>query len=121
MRGVREALEELPHALVHAGARGDAPAEFGQLLRGRQFAVDDQIRRLEEDRFTGEVLDAVAAVTQDPLFAVDEGDIADARPGVGKPVVERDVARLIPQRADVNGMLVLRADKNGKINRLSVG
>jgi hypothetical protein len=69
-------------------------AEMPPLLRVRQLAVDDQVGRLDEGRVLRQLLDRVAAVTEDAGVAVDEGDAAGARPGVAEAVVVRDVPRL---------------------------
>ena len=45
-----------------------------ELRLRRQLAVDQQVRDLEVGRLLGELLDRVAAVLEDALVAVDEGD-----------------------------------------------
>ena len=54
----------------------DLVAELVELLLGRQLAVDQEVRGLEERRVlaVGELLDVVAAVAEDAFVAVDEGD-----------------------------------------------
>jgi hypothetical protein len=68
-----------------------------------------------------EVLDRVAAVAQDALVAVDERDRRLARARVAVAVVERDVAGLRAELADVDGRLVLRTDHHGQFDGLPVG
>ena len=47
--------------------------EFGELRFGRQFAVQQQPRRLLECRMLGEIMDRIAAIAQLADAAVDEG------------------------------------------------
>jgi hypothetical protein len=61
---------------------------------GGQFAVDDQVGGLDEGAFFRQFRDVVAAVAQDALFAVDEGDGAFAGAGVAVAGVEGDAAGL---------------------------
>ena len=93
---------------------GDPLAEVEQLLVGGQFAVDQQPRDLEEGALGGELLDGVAAVAQDPLLAVDEGDGAGAGTRVGEARVEGDQARLLAELADVDRPLPFRALDDGQ-------
>ena len=53
-----------------------------KLRLGRQLAEQDQVRGLEKVAVLGQLLDRIAAVEQDALVAVDEGDPAPARGGV---------------------------------------
>src|SRR5205807_4901044 len=62
---------------------------------GRQLAVQQQVRRLQERASLGELLDRVAAVTQDALVAVDEADGAAARRRVQEARIVR-LEALIP-------------------------
>ncbi len=55
----------------------------------------------------GQLLDGNAAILQDALLAVDESDRRLGRARVAVAVVERDVAGLGPQLADVDRVLVL--------------
>ena len=79
------------------------------LVAGRQLAVDQQVRHLEEVRVLAELLDRVAAVAHDPGVAVDEGDRAPRHGRVREAVVQRGHAGVPEQVADVNPPLVLRA------------
>ena len=116
MRGVREPLEKVAHALVHGGARSNAAAELRKVFRGGQLAVDDEVGGLEKDGLVGQIFDAVTAVAKDALLAIDERDVAAAGTGVGKTVIVGDVTGLIAQRAHIDGMLVLRTDHDGQLD-----
>ena len=109
-----EAAERDAQAFVDLGVVEDAGLEGGQLGGRGQFAVDEEIRRLDEVGFLREFLDAVAAVTQDTLLAVDEGDLGLAGAGVGVAVVEGDVAGLVAQLADVDPALAFGTDDDGE-------
>jgi hypothetical protein len=52
--------------------------ELLELLGGGQLAVEQQVGHLEEGGLLRELLDGVAAVLEDALVAVDEGDGAAA-------------------------------------------
>ena len=112
MRRVRESLEEDAHAFVDRGTGGNAGAKFGELARVRQFAVNDQECGLQKDRFGRQILDAVAAMPQDPLLPVDESDAAAARPRVGIAIVISDEAGLVAERTHVHRLFLLRADNH---------
>jgi hypothetical protein len=80
VRGV--ALEELLHVLVDQRVTRDLAGEVGPLLLVRELPVDQQVGDLEERGALGQLFDRVAAVLEDPLVTVDEGDRAAAGAGV---------------------------------------
>jgi hypothetical protein len=88
---VVEAFQEaLPHVLVDEGVVGDLVAPGGELLRGGQLAVQEQIGHLEIGRLLGQLLNRVTPVAQDACLAVEVGDGALAgrrrhEPGVVEP------------------------------------
>ena len=65
-----------------------------QLLGVGQLAVDQQVAGLDEIAPLGEHFDRVAAIAQNALVAVEEGDGAGRRAGVDVALVEGDVAGL---------------------------
>ena len=75
MRVAAEAGEEAAHLLVDHRVMGDAMVEVGLLRRRRQLAVEQQVAGLQEVAVLGELLDRIAAIEQDALVAVDEGDL----------------------------------------------
>ena len=83
---------------------------------GRQLAVDDQVGRLDEGGVLGQLLDRIAAVAEDAGLAVDEGDGALAGAGVAVALVVGDVAGVGAQIADIDRLLALRADDDGKVD-----
>ena len=76
VRVVAEALHERLDVLVHERVVGDLVHPRVVLVLGGQLAVDEQVGHLEEVRLLRQLLDRVAAVLEDPLVAVDEGDRA---------------------------------------------
>ena len=120
MRRRREALEELLHVLVNEGVIREVFLELLQLRDVRQLAVDEQVADLHEARLCRDLLDRIAAVAEDPLLAVDEGDAALARAGVREPAVNRDRASRGTKLRDVDPDLVLRSNDEGQVVRLSV-
>src|SRR5204862_1462504 len=83
--------------------------------------VDEQVRRLEERRHVSldELLDRDPPVAQDPLFAVDEGDLGLAGPGVRVAVVEGHEPGLVAELRDVESELAFGAPYDGEF-RLGV-
>ena len=108
------------HGLVQQLVLGQEIRELPQLGVVRQLAHDDQVGNLDEGGLLSKLLDRDAAVAQDSLLAVNEGDLAFARAGVSVPVIEGDVSRLVAQRGNINRPLLLGAFDNGKFVGLSV-
>ena len=115
-----EAAEGDAQAFVDLRVVQDAGLEGRQLGGRGQFAVDQQVGRLDEVGLLGELFDAVAAVAQDALLAVDEGDLGFAGAGVGVAVVESDVAGVVTQLADVDPAFAFGADDDGEDDFLVV-
>ena len=98
VRVVLEPLHQLLDVLVKHGVERDLAGPGLLLLRGRQLAEEDQIRRLEEVALLRELFNRVAAIEQDSLVAVDVGDGAAAVRGVHE-------RRVIRHQAEVVGFL----------------
>ncbi len=116
----REGVEQRAHVLAQQRVQLDLPAEGGQLLGGGQLTVDEQVGRLDEVGVLCKLLDGVAAVAQDPLFAVDVGDGAAHRAGVDVAGVVGDQARLRSQLADVDTPFVLGSGQHLGLEGLAV-
>ncbi len=82
VRVVPEALHEGLQVLVHERVIGHVVRPGLVLRLVRQLAVHQQVGHLEVVRLLGELLDRVAAVLQDALVTVDEGDRRAAGGGV---------------------------------------
>ena len=94
-RGVDgEALEVVLERLVQRGVARQPLAEPVELGLVGQPAEDQEPGGLDEGGVLGELLDGDAAVAEDALLAVDEGDRARAGAGVAEAGVEGDQAGL---------------------------
>jgi len=71
-----ESLQKILGGLVQHGVVSDAAHPLFQLGLGGQLPEQNQVGHLEEGALPRQLLDRVAAVTQDALIAVDEGDRA---------------------------------------------
>ena len=109
MRVLRQRAVEALEVLVQHRVVGDRRGEGVELLLLGQLAAHQQVGDLEEGALRSQLLDRVAPVAQDALLAVDEGDRAPARAGVGVAGIEGDEARLVAQLRDVDGALTLGA------------
>ena len=98
---LREPVEEPGQRIGDALERRDLGPPARALGGSRQFAVQDQPGDVEIAMALGELLDGVAAVTEDALVAVDVGDPADA----GGRVLERRVVGGEPRVVGVRAHL----------------
>ena len=115
-----EAVENFEQPLVDGRVLADAVDEGVELRLVRPVAVDQQVGGFEEAAAFGQFFDGNAAVLEDALLGVDEGDGALARAGVAVAGVEGDVAGFGPQGGDVDGPLALGADDDGQVDALAV-
>ena len=72
---------------------GEIPA----VLRGGHGAVHQEVGDIHEADFMDQFLDAVAAVLEDALFAVNEGDVTGAGGCVDQARVQGDESRLLAE------------------------
>ena len=114
-----EAGEEAAHLLVDHRVIGHAMVEVGLLRRRRQLAVEQQVAGLEEVAVLGELLDRVAAIEQDALVAVDEGDLGLAGGGRGEARIVGEAPGVAVERADVDDVGAERALADGKVPALA--
>ena len=123
MRIARESVEEPAEVLVQHRVRADLVLEIVERVGRRQFAVDEQVRRLEERRLLGELLDRVPAVAQDAGVTVDVGDRRRARRRVGEAGVVGDQTGARQQLADVgsSGSLGRHAGGLGTVSPFPTG
>ena len=120
-RGVgRDVLELVLHPLVQQLVGGQQVAEPGQLLPLRLPPENQHPRHLDEAGLGGELLDGDAAIAEDALLAVDEGDGAAADARVAQGRVVGDQAGLIAQLGDVDGPLALGPHQDGQLDLLIV-
>jgi hypothetical protein len=69
------AAEEVDQLLMHHGVAGDGVIELRHLLGGRQFPIQQQVAAFQKGRMFGQVADGIAAILQDALVTIDEGDV----------------------------------------------
>lgn len=74
MRIRRKSFEMVAHVFMKILILDEHVGELSKLLAIWQVSVDEEIRRLNERGTFGQFLDWNAAIAQDPLLAVDEGD-----------------------------------------------
>ena len=78
MRIRREALEVVLHVFVQILVLGEQIGELPQLGAVGQLPMNEKISRFDEGGVLGEFFDGNAPVTENALFAVDEGNRAGA-------------------------------------------
>ena len=99
---------------MQQGVHADVPAELLELLGRGQFAVDQQVGGFGEVAALGDHFHRIAAVAEDALFAVQEGDGAAGGTGVGVAFVQGDVAGGAEQLADIQGPIAFGALHKGQ-------
>jgi len=112
MRVAREAAEELAHFFVQHRVAENCAAERVELFLRGQFAVDQEVGNFEEIAVSRQVLDVIAAITQDAAVAVEERHAAHGRAGVRVALVEGDAARHRQQLGDIDAAFLLAADED---------
>jgi hypothetical protein len=68
----------------------------------RKLAINQQVADLRKRGVFGELFDGIAAIPENPLFAVDERDGALARTGVSESRIESNDAGLRTQAGDID-------------------
>ena len=101
----REPLEMMFHPLVQILVLRQQVREPRLLRPLRQLPVNQQIRRLHERGLHRQLLNRDAAIPQNPLLSVNKSHRAAARTGVRVAVIQRDVARHVPQRRNIHRLL----------------
>ena len=120
VRVTGEGAVEVLEVFGHQRLRGDAGLEGRELRRRGELPVEQEVRDLDEGRLLRELLDGVAAVAQDALLAVEEGDRAGGGGGVQEAGVERHEAGAGPQLRDVDPALLLRSHGERELQGLAV-
>ncbi len=85
MRVARKPVVELSHVLMEKSVLLDRLPKGLQLFAGRQLAVNQQIRRFNEVAVLSQDIDRISAVPQNPLVAIEVGDLAIVEPVLAKP------------------------------------
>src|SRR5262249_41023439 len=120
VRALRHEVEEAPEVLVQHRVPRDLARVARQALARRQLAVEQQPRDLEEGALLRQLLDRIAAVSKDALFAADEADRRAARARVAVARVGGDQPGVLAQARDVDRALALAALDHGQRVALAV-
>ena len=89
----RNLLELVPSTFVQQRMGGQQLAEVSQLVGGRHAAENQQPSHTHKTGYLRELLDRNSPITQDPLLAINERDLAFANARASQRRIERDVAR----------------------------
>jgi len=95
---------------------GQKPAKGRTFFEGGQFAEDQQHGRFNECAFFRQLFDGDAAVAQDALFAVHEGDGRLAGAGIAVAGIESQQPGVLFQGGDVDADFAFAADQHGQFD-----
>src|SRR5689334_21556270 len=87
---------------MHHGVDGDEVLEVLVLRFRRQLAVEQEVAGFQERAAFGKLVDRIAAIEQDALVAIDEGDLRLAAGGRGEAGVVGEAPGLLVERVDVD-------------------
>ncbi len=102
MRVAAEAGVEPRHLLMHHRVPDDARVERVVLAAGRELAVEQQVAGLDEAAELCELVDRIAAIEQDAVVAIDEGDLRLAACRRSEARVVGEAAGILIERVDVD-------------------
>ncbi len=97
-----EAGVEPGHLLMHHRVFNDAAVERLVLLAGRKLTIQQEVAGLDETAVLGELVDRIAAIEENALVAVDEGDLRLAARRRGEARVVGEAAGILIERVDVD-------------------
>ena len=120
VRIAREPGEEVLQVFVQQSVTLDVVFETRQLARRRQFAVDEQPGGLEKAEVGRNLLDWVAAITQDSRIAIDVGNRRLGRGCVDEPIVESVKSGGCRELGHIDGVAPVGATQDGEFVRYSV-
>src|ERR1041385_627547 len=109
MRVAAEPGAEFGHLLVDHRVLHDAVVKRAILSAGGKLPVEQQITGLDKVALLGKLIDWVAAIEQDALVAVYEGDLRLAARGRGEARVVSEAAGILIKRVDVDHVGAHRA------------
>ena len=116
----RKPLEMVHEVLVQEGLVTKHGPERGSFLAGRQFTENQQHRRLHEGALPGKLLYGIPAIPQDALFAIDKGDGAVTRTGIGIALIQSDESGTAAQTGHIHRNLAFGAPHDGQFVGLAV-
>ena len=112
-----ETAKEKVQLLVHHGVIGNLVLEPVSFLLRRQFAIEEEMADFEVTAVLGQFLYAVAAVSKDAIFAVDEGDFGFAAARRGKARVIGKHPRVGVKPAEIHDPRAFAALDDRKLPR----
>ena len=114
----RKAVEMVQKPLVEQFVLREQRAKRRTFFGGRQLAENQQHGHFDKRTALGQLFDGEAAVAQDALFAVDEGDGRLAGAGVGVAGIKGQKPHVLFQGGDVDAHLAFRPDGDGQFHGL---
>ena len=119
VRVAAETLVKLAQLIVHHGVARDRVGEIVELVLRRQFAVEQEVADFHEAGIFGKLTDRIAAMEQDPFFAVDIGQRAFAACRRLVAGIVSELARRSIKLADIDHIRANTALQHGKFLGLS--
>src|SRR5438105_15966538 len=101
MRVMVEAVDELLDVLADDRVMGDLVHPRVELGCRGQLAVQQEVCRFQEGALLGELLDRVAAVTQDPFVTIDVADRAATRRRIHERGIVAHQPKVVGRRLDL--------------------
>ncbi len=89
---------------MHHRVQGDGAIERHHLFLVRQFAVEQEVANFKKIGVRRQLVDRVAAVKQDALVSVDEGNVALAAGGRGEARVVGEDVGVSVEPADIDNV-----------------
>ena len=93
---------------------------MAQLFLIRKFTVNQEPSGFRESRLFCKIFNGVSSVAQHTMFAIDERDRAFGATGVQVTVIQRDKARTLAERTDIETVLAFSAINDGEFVAFSV-
>src|SRR5690606_6663587 len=91
-----------------------------ELIGGRKFAKNQQVRNFKERSSVSQILDGISAVTQDTLFPIKESDVTFTNTGIFVARIICDGASGRTQFFYINGNFVLAANNYRELVLIAV-
>ena len=117
MRVVRQGVEESTQVLVQESVTTNLLVELRELSRARQVAVDEKPGDFKVGRVLSDVLNGVAAITQDALVTVDERDRTLCRRRVHETQVQGGESGLFHEGGNIDAVAAVDATDDRKFGR----
>ena len=109
----RETFEMMAQIFVEQFLLAEKITELLAFAACGQVAENEQVGGFDERAALGQFLDWIAAIAQDAVFAVDEGDVTGAGAGVSVARVVSDMSSVFSERGEVEGVRLPGTDDDG--------